>query len=115
MVRTSKAELQYNTKEKLGTESKTWAWMIDHAACLPNLDTICEFEKVPFERWRGRRHALQRCVFGEKVGPLSGRSKADDRKTEGRFVGFKLRTSEYVMVSDGQRAASAGWTSAHRT
>ena len=110
MVRTLKAELEFNTKGKLGTESRTWAWMINHAACLLNLDTIGEDGKVPFERWRGRRHALQRCVFGEKVwyrpGPLSGGTKAEDRMVEGRFVGFKLRTGEYVVITDGEAVAA---------
>ena len=40
-------------------------------------------------RWRGRRRALQGCVFGE-----------------GRFFGYKLRTSEYVVVSDGESFAA---------
>ena len=84
--------------------------MINHAAWLLNLDTIGEDGKVPFERWRGRRHALQRCVVGERVwykpGPLSRRSKAGDWMMEGRFVGLKLRTSEYVVVSDGECVAA---------
>ena len=105
MVRTLKAELEYNTKG-----SETWAWMINHPACLPNLGTIGEDGKVPFERRRGRRLALQRCVVGERVwykpGPLSGRSKADDRMMQGRFVAPKLRTSEYVVVSDGESVAA---------
>ena len=105
MVRTLKAELEHNTK---GTE--TWAWMINHAACLLNLGTIGEDGKLPFERCRGRRLALQSCVFGESVwykpGPLSGRSKADDRMMEGRFVSPKLRNSEYVVVSDGESVAA---------
>ena len=110
LVRTLRAELEFNTQGKLSTESRTWAWMINHAACLLNLDSIGEDGKVPFERWRGRRHALQRCVFGERVwyrpGPLSARSKADDRMTEGRFVGFQLKTGQYLVISGGEVVAA---------
>ena len=73
--------------------------------CLLNLGTIGEDGNLPFERCRG-----QSCVFGESVwykpGPLSGRSKADDRMMQGRFVAPKLRTSEYVVVSDGESVAA---------
>ena len=86
--------------------SKTLAWIANHAACLYNLDAVGPDGKVPFERWRGRRHNMQRCVFGEKVwympSKLSGRSKAEDRMAVGGFIGIKLKSSEYVVIADGE-------------
>ena len=106
LIRTLRAEVEYNTKATLKPESKTLAWIVNHAACLYNLDAVGLDGKVPFERWRGRKHTLQRCVFGNNVwykpNPLSGRSKAEDRMVEGIFVGFRLKSGEYLVIADGE-------------
>ena len=80
--------------------------MVCHAACLLNLDSVGSDGKTPIERWRGRRLQIARSVFGERVwfkpNPLAGRSKAEARMIEGVFVGFRLKSSEYVVVAEGQ-------------
>ena len=110
MVRTLKSELEHNARGVLETESRTWAWIVNYAACLINLDSVGGDGKSPFERWRGRRHSLPRCVFGERVwyrvGPLTPGSKADDRMVEGRFVGFQLKTGQYIVVANGEIVAA---------
>ena len=47
-----------------------------------------------------------RDAYSVKGRALSGWSKADDQMMVGRFVGFKLRTSQGVAVSDGESAAA---------
>ena len=106
MVRTLKNELEFNCQMQIPPESKTIAWMIGHAATLLNLDTVGSDGKVPFERWRGRGHHMGRCVFGERVwyrvGPLTDRSKAEDRMESGIFVGFRMKSSEYILIANGE-------------
>ena len=80
--------------------------MIVHATTLLNLDTVGPDGKVPFERWRGRGHHMGRCVFGERVwyrvGPLTDRTKAEDRMEPGIFVGFRMKSSEYILIANGE-------------
>ena len=91
---------------QLPPESKTAARENGHATTFLNLDTVGSDGKVPFERWRGRGHHIGRCVVGERawyrVGPLTDRTKAEDRMVSGVFVGFRLKSSEYIVVADGE-------------
>ena len=100
MIRTFKNELEFNCQMQIPPESKTIAWIIVHATTLLNLVTVGSEGKVPFERWRGRGHHMDRCVFGERVwcrvGPLTDRTKAEDRMESGIFVGFGMKSSEYI-------------------
>ena len=79
--------------------------MIVHATTLLDLDTVGPDGKVPFERWRGRGHHMGRCVFGEKnvvsSGSLTDRTKAEDRMEPGIFVGFRMKSSEYILIANG--------------
>ena len=106
MVRTLKNELEFNCQMQIPPESKTIAWMIVHATTLLNLDTVGPDGKVPFERWRGRGHHMGKCVFGERVwyrvGPLTDRTKAEDRMEPGIFVGFRMKSSEYILIANGE-------------
>ena len=106
MVRTLKNELESNCQMQIPPESKTIAWMIVHATTLLNLDTVGLDGKVPIERWRGRGHHMGRCVFGERVwyqvGPLTDRTKAEDRMEPGIFVGFRMKSSEYILIANGE-------------
>ena len=106
MVRTLRNELEFNCQMQIPPESKTIALMIVHATTLLNLDTVGPDGKVPFERWRGRGHHMCRCVFGERVwyrvGPLADRTKADDRMEPGIFVGFRMKSSEHILVANGE-------------
>ena len=99
MVRTLKNELEFNCQMLIPPKSKTIAWMIVHATLL-NLDTFGP------ERWRGRGHHMGRCVFGERVwyrvGPLTDRTKAEDRMEPGIFVGFRMKSSEYILIANGE-------------
>ena len=105
-VRTLKNELKFNCQIQIQQESKTIAWIIGHATPLLNLDTVGSDEKVPFERWRGRGHHMGRCVFGERVwyrvGPLTDRTKAEDRIKSGIFVRFRMKFSEYILIANGE-------------
>ena len=78
-------------------------------ACTPppwNLDTVGPDGKVPFERWRGRGHHMGRCVFGDRVwyrvGPLTDRTKAEGRMEPGIFVGFRMKSSKYILIANGE-------------
>ena len=106
MVRTLKNELEFNCQMQIPPESKTIAWMIVHATTLLNLDTVGPDGKEPSERWRGRGHHMGRCVFGERVwyrvGPLTDRTKAEDRMEPGFFVGFRMKSSEYILIANGE-------------
>ena len=88
VVRTLKNELEFNCQMQIPLESKTIAGVFGHAATLLNLDTVACDGKVPFARWRRRGHHMGRCVFGERVwyrvGPLTDRTKAEDRVESGR-------------------------------
>ena len=104
-VRTLKNELEFNCQMQIQTESKTIAWTIGHATPLLNLDMGSD-EKVPFERWRGRGHHIGRCVFGERVwcrvGPLTDRTKAEDRMKSGVFIRFRMKFNEYILIANGE-------------
>ena len=106
MVRTLKNELEFNCQMQIPLESKVIAWIIGHTTTLLNLDTLGSDGKVPFERWRGRRQHVGRCVFGERVwyrvGPLTDRTKAEDRIKSGTFVNFRLKSSEYMLIANGE-------------
>ena len=106
MVRTLKNELEFNCQMQIPPESKTIAWMVVHATTLLNLDTVGPDGKVPFERWRGRGHHMGRCVFGKRVwyrvGPSTDRTKAEDRMEPGIFVGFRMKSSEYILIANGE-------------
>ena len=106
MVRTLKNELEFNCQMQIAPESKTIAWMILQATTLLNLDTVGPDGKVPFERWRGRGHHMGRSVFGERVwyrvGPLTDRTKAEDRMEPVFFVGFWMKSSEYILIANGE-------------
>ena len=106
MVRTLKNELVFTCQMQIPPESKTTAWIIGHAITLLNLDTVGSDGKVPFERWRGRGHHMGRRVFGERmwyrVGPLTDRTKAEDRVESGMFVGFWMKSSEYILIAHGE-------------
>ena len=69
-----------------------------------NLVTVGSDGKVPFERWRGRGHHVGRCVFGEKmwyqVGPLTDRTKVEDRMESGIFVGFQIKSCECILIAN---------------
>ena len=71
-----------------------------------NLDTVGSMERYRSERWRGRGHHMGRCVFGERlwhrVGPLTDRTRAEDRMESGIFVGFQLKSSEYILFANGE-------------
>ena len=47
---------------------------------------------------------MGRRVFGERVwyreGPLADRTKAKDRMESGIYVGFRLKSSEYTVISE---------------
>ena len=49
---------------------------------------------------------MGRCVFGERVwyrvGPLTDRTKAEDRMEPGIFVGFRMKSSEYILIANGE-------------
>ena len=79
---------------------------VGHAATLLNLDTVGSEGKAPFERWRGRGHHMGRYVFRERVwyrvGPLTDRTKAEDRKESGMFVGFRMKSIEYIFIANGE-------------
>ena len=77
VVRTHKNDLEFSCQMQKPPQSRTNAWVTGHATTLLNLDTVGSDGKVPFERWRGRGHHMGRCVFG--VGPLTDRTKAEDR------------------------------------
>ena len=102
MVRTLKNELEFICQMQIPPESKTIAWIIGHAATLLNLDTVGSDGKVPFERWRGRGHRMGRCVFGQRVGPLTDRTKAEDMMESGTFVGFRMMSSECILIASGE-------------
>ena len=55
LVRTLRAELEYNTGQRLRPTSRTHAWIVHHAACLHTLDTVGRDGKVPFQRWMGAK------------------------------------------------------------
>ena len=99
-------------QRQIPPESKTIAWIIGHAATLLNLYTVGSDGKVPFERWRGRGHHMGRCAFGERVwyrvGQLTDRTKAEDRTESGISVGFRMKSSEYIVVANGE--AITAWT-----
>ena len=61
--------------------------------------------KVLFEQWRGRGHNMVRCVFEERVwyrvGPLTHRTKAEDRMESRIHVGFRRKFSEYSVIATG--------------
>ena len=93
---------------------RPFAWIIGHATTLLNLDTVGSDGKVPFERWRGRRHHMGRCVCGERVwyrlGPLTDRSMAEDRMESGILVGFRMKSSEHTLIADvGATTARPVW------
>ena len=81
-------------------ESKTIAWIIGHGATLLNLDTVGCDGKVPFEGWLGRGHHMGRCVFGKRVwygvGPLTDRTKAEERMESGICISIRMKSSEYI-------------------
>ena len=93
MVRTLKSELEFNCQMQIPPESKTIALMIVHATTLLNLDTVGPDGKVPFERWRGRGHHM---------GRLTDRTKVEDRMEPGIFVGFRMKSSEYILIANGE-------------
>ena len=49
---------------------------------------------------------MGRCVFGERVwyrvGPSTDRTKAEDRMELGIFVGFRMKSSEYILIANGE-------------
>ena len=53
---------------------------------------------------------MGRCVFGERVwyrvGPLTDRTKAEDRMETGIFVGFRMKSSEYILIATGEAATA---------
>ena len=77
-----------------------------HATTLLNLDTVGSDGKVPFERWRGRGHHMGRCVFWERVWyrvcPLTDRTKTEDRMESRILVGFRMKSSEYMLTVSGE-------------
>ena len=49
---------------------------------------------------------MGRCVFGERVwyrvGPLTDRTKAENRMESGIFVGFRMKSGEYISIAIGE-------------
>ena len=36
-----------------------------------------------------------------RVGPMIERTKAEDRMEPGIFVGFRMKSSEYILIANG--------------
>ena len=100
---TQERTLSSTARCRVPPESNTVAWIIGYATTLLNLDTIGSDGKVPFGRWRGRGHHMGRCVFGERVwyrvGPLTDRTKAEDRMESGILVDFRMKSSEHTLIA----------------
>ena len=75
-----------------------------------NLDTIGPDGKIQLEMVARSRTEVCRCVFGEKVwyrvGPLTDRTKAEDKVEPGVFVGFRMKSSEYILIANGVATTS---------
>ena len=57
-----------------------------------------------------------------RVRPLTDRTKAEDRMEPGIFVGFRMKSSEYILIANGEattartiRRRSSTYWSGHRT
>ena len=49
-----------------------------------------------------------------RVGPLTDRTKAENRMEPGLFVGFRMKSSEYVLNANGEATTNQKETCARK-
>ena len=78
-------------------ESKTNAWIIGNATTMEGTIRTVARSRTPHGQMRVR---VKEC--GYRVCPLTDRTKAEDRMESGIFVGFWMKSSEYIMIANGE-------------
>ena len=99
LVRTTRAALEENELAAGTAGPHFMAWMVHHAAQVPN---ACSVGTTPVRRLTWRRFGTPLAGFGERVWlrepPLEKVNKFNPRCVKARLLGFCLRSSRYIVV-----------------
>ena len=107
LLRTTMAVVEENVLEGRDAGPRLTAWMAHRAAqvicaCMVGADGL-----TPFRRSKVRKFGTPLAGFGERVwlrDPVLERvNKFNPRCTEGRFIGFCLKSSRYIVVDFDRR------------